>query len=918
MNENQPHVVLITETLCKSSNEEKNLFPVLDQYTSFSDNTGRGVSAYVHTSLNAQRRHDLETFSPSIVLEFTSKIDSAFAAVIYRSPNADPDENDAVNDMISNLVKCVKDKSCIITGDFNYPTINWDSELCANLPTHPAYKFLDTVQDCFLIQAVKEPTHFRGLQQANILDLVLSSGVEDDIDVTFLPPLGKSHHTVMTFSIPFDQVESTSNVKKERFLMHKGNYKAMRDSFSKKNWETLLSDLSANEAWNVIQNELEVEMKKFIPCRVGVQLKNGKKCKFVPETVLEKIKLKRKAFKMYKKYRTQANFKAYAKARNQVKWALRKSVKQKEITLAKNIKTDPKAFYAYVASKQKPKDGVANLSKNDGSLTENDMEKAEVLNAFFSSVFTKEDLDNIPTFPTRCSNVLSHVTVSEEVMAKKLAGLNISKSCGPDGVHPRLLKELSNELACPLKMLFDRTMQEGKIPEAWKIAEVKPLFKKGEKMKPGNYRPVSLTSIVCKIFEGLIRDDLNAHFTDNKLLSVHQYGFTSGRSCCTQLLTTLKDWLKRLDKGEPVDAIYLDLQKAFDKVPHARLLVKLKGYGINGNLLSWIGDFLSDRSQFVTVGGVSSGKVPVTSGVPQGSVLGPTLFLYFINDMPDVLDCLVKIFADDTKAYGPVSTPEECKNLQKNIDKLLSWTDKWQLKFNNDKCKVLHMGKNNLCYTYKMEGKVLASTDVEKDLGVYVDNELSFEHHITETVKKANRVVGMLSRYIEYKDKDVMIPLFKALVRSILEYGNVTWCPHLKKFRKPIEDVQRRFTKRIQEYGSLDYETRLFKLKLPSLEFRRMRGDMIETYKILHGFYDTTTTNSLLELNTESNTRGHPFKLAKKSFNTTVFQHFFTNRVINLWNSLPEDVVTSGTVNIFKNSLDKYWAQFMYKTDIEI
>ena len=238
------------------------------------------------------------------------------------------------------------------------------------------------------------------------------------------------------------------------------------------------------------------------------------------------------------------------------------------------------------------------------------------------------------------------------------------------------------------------------------------------------------------------------------------------------------------------------------------------------------------------------------------------------------------------------------------------------MKFNNEKCKVLHLGKNNPCHVYSMQGVVLESTDVEKDLGVHIDNSLSFEHHITETVKKANRVVGMISRYIEYKDKDVMVLLFKSLVRSILEYGNVIWFPVLKKHINLIENVQRRFTRRIVGFSSLSYEERLSQLRLPSLEFRRFRGDMIETYKIMHGFYDTATTNTLFKLN-KSNTRGHPFKISKDSVNANVFRTFFTNRVINNWNSLPEDVVLSGTINAFKNALDKHWAQFMYQTYIE-
>ena len=175
----------------------------------------------------------------------------------------------------------------------------------------------------------------------------------------------------------------------------------------------------------------------------------------------------------------------------------------------------------------------------------------------------------------------------------------------------------------------------------------------------------------------------------------------------------------------------------------------------------------------------------------------------------------------------------------------------------------------------------------------------------------------MISRYIEYKDKEIMVLLFKSLVRSILEYGNVIWFPTLKKDINLIEDVQRRFTKRIEGFCSLPYEERLCQLRLPSLEFRRIRGDMIETYKILHGFYDTVTTKALFKLN-DSNTRGHSYKLSKLSVDANVFRTFFTNRVINNWNSLPKEVVMSGTVNIFKNALDKHWAQYMFCTNIKI
>lgn len=235
----------------------------------------------------------------------------------------------------------------------------------------------------------------------------------------------------------------------------------------------------------------------------------------------------------------------------------------------------------------------------------------------------------------------------------------------------------------------------------------------------------------------------------------------------------------------------------------------------------------------------------VTSGVPQGSVLGPTLFIYYINDLPDVVDCFIKIFADDTKLYLPIVSYESSIELQRNIDNLVKWTDDWQIKFNSSKCKVLHIGSKNPGNEYTMNGNVLDVTTAERDLGVVVDPELSFNRHIMESIKKCNRVSGMIVGNIECKCPEVMVPLFKSLVRPVIEYGNAVYNTTLIKHSEEIENVQRRFTKKIIGMRNLDYEQRLQKLKLPSLEYRRIRGDLIELFKMTHNFYDPITTNSL-------------------------------------------------------------------------
>ena len=432
---------------------------------------------------------------------------------------------------------------------------------------------------------------------------------------------------------------------------------------------------------------------------------------------------------------------------------------------------------------------------------------------------------------------------------------------------------------------------------------------------------------MCKIFETFVRDALYNHLTNNNLLSEDQFGFCKGRSCDSQLLVTIHDWMIDLDNNIPTDAIYLDLSKAFDTVPHQRLLNKLKGYGIGGKVLSWISDFLTDRSQYVSVNGSCSSKIPVFSGVPQGSVLGPILFIYYINDLPSVTDCNLKIFADDTKAYSPINSIDDRNKLQICINNLNNWTEKWLLKFNSSKCKVLHIGENNPQHDYyiTVDGKSvkLETTTSEKDLGVYIDPNLTFVDHINTTVSKARSLSGLINYTITFKSSDIMIPLYKAFIRPVLEYANSVWYPYLRKFINMIERVQRQFTKRIIGMKDYDYHRRLRLLNLPSLEYRRVRGDMLQVYKICQGLYDPTTTKNLINLTTDINddsctTRNNSFKMTKIRPNYIQYKYFFTNRIINLWSSLPESIVSASTTNSFKNKLDLHLKDYKYTTNFNL
>ena len=292
-------------------------------------------------------------------------------------------------------------------------------------------------------------------------------------------------------------------------------------------------------------------------------------------------------------------------------------------------------------------------------------------------------------------------------------------------------------------------MESKKIPAIWKCANISPMYKKGRKDEVGNYRPVSLTCILCKILESIIRDKIMDHFMSNKLFTNRQFGFLKGRSTVTQLLQILDDWTEALETGGRIDVIYTDFEKAFDKVPHKRLISKLRSYKLHQSIVDWIENFLTDRKQRVKVSGEFSCWIKVLSGIPQGSILGPLLFIIFINDLVDISTDNIKLylFADDAKMYCHIRDTDDIDSLQTSINKFVDWTEKWQVKLNTDKCKVLSIYHRR--YTnrgvephYVMNNISLEEVAEIKDLGVYYDSLLLFDKHISEKVKKSIHDAG--------------------------------------------------------------------------------------------------------------------------------------------------------------------------------
>ena len=479
----------------------------------------------------------------------------------------------------------------------------------------------------------------------------------------------------------------------------------------------------------------------------------------------------------------------------------------------------------------------------------------------------------------------------------------MDKAPGVDELSPRLLLHFPDEILVPVCMLFEKSLREGQVPEDWRRANVVPIYKAGTG-KAKNYRPVSLTCQLCKVFEKLVRDELVEHLEGNGLLKGTQHGFRKGRSCLTNLLSFLERDTEELDDGGNVDVIYLDFAEAFDKVPHQRLLRKLERYGVSGRLLAWIRGGLLKRWQRVGVRGHWSGWRRVLSGIPQGSVLGPVLFLVFIDDLEEGLLSEVLKFADDTKIFRRVDSERDREVLQRDLDRLVQWSEVWQMRFNVDKCKVMHLGRGNLRGDYEMSGGTLGAVREERDLWVRITDDLKASAQCAYACSRANRVLGMIRRTIVYKSPEVLTRLYKSLVRLHLEYCVSSWSPHYVKDWERLEKRQHRFTRMVLGLKGLDYGERLERLKLMTLEERRNRSDLVALFKMSKGL-SAIPWNSFFRADNSERTRGHLKKMVKERFKLDVRKHFFSQRVVNRWNGLSENVISAGTVEMFKKRLEE-------------
>jgi len=836
---------------------------------------------------------------------------------VYRSPSSDLVNDKLLFELLTSVLKNGHMYKPLIIGDFNFPHINWDNWTVLK-SDNSSDLFLQCLRDNYAFQYVDKPTRARSNDTPHILDLVITT---DDFisEIVHSSPLGNSDHAVL--QIYCKKTEPILINADNKFDFNKGDYDALRQSLCI-DWGVLFDacDNDINKMWDTFKNIIHTHCNIHIPKKSKPFC--GKKTTWTTPLNIEVRKMIKRKHRLWSRYVETKDPKIYNKfkeTRNNVRREIRKIRRVEQLSVAQNCKANPKAFWSYIKKKTKSNSFINDLKyiSDDGKdqVASTDTDKADVLSKFFSSVYMKEpQLDNdVVMHDSSTISYMDMFTINVGDILKRLSDLNVYKSAGPDNLFPRILYEIRNEIAFPLLKIFELSLSANQIPDDWKNAIIAPIFKKGDKHAAKNYRPVSLTCIVCKILESIIRDHILEHFLTNNLFSSKQYGFLKGRSTVLQLLRLMDDWTNLLENGGQIDSIYTDLEKAFDKIPHKRLLLKLRNYNVHPRLINWIECFLCYRKQCVKVNGKLSHWLDVLSGVPQGTILGPLLFIIYINDLPEVCKnlCSIFLYADDAKLYKHVLQDKDHTDLQTAVDSMQEWMKKWLLKLNIDKCKVVSYGRHVIDYQYHMNyyGSDVAVEKLSNitDLGVNFDDKLSFKDHITDKTNKAYGVLGIIKRNFDNLSTDAFLMLYKSMVRSHLEYAGALWNPYRKGDIKRLEKVQMRATKLVNSVKHLSYENRLQKLKLPTLKYRRLRGDMIEVFKIIHGKYDKTCSLELELYQSVHATRTNSLKLTNSRCHYDLRKYFFSCRIVNIWNSLPSEVVNAPSLNSFKNRLDRFW-----------
>ena len=886
-----------------------------------------GALLYIHNDLPISSEESYDEFYCQACI-CTIKPSNTIVASVYRPPDTPVENTDKLLNFLTTYIsKATNDQhmDIIIGGDFNHPDINWE-DLSTRNSDHAAKSLLGFMSEHFLSQYVNVPT-----RNDNILDLLLTNN-SNLILHTSAEKTPMSDHKIVT-ALTQQSIKPLPPAAKPTFQPHtfrnlriqKENLDPINEHIDSVNWDELRSLCSEQEFPELFR--LTILQICELHCDPKTK-SNRKPNKFARERKILNRKRRRINTRLIIAKGKSANPQCIVKIEKElqevmdkIKESIQAQKEYDEKHAVHTISANPSYFFSYSKRFAKQPIKIGPLLDKDGKLQQNPKKMADMLQDQYASVFNdvKDEIGDNNANSDQ-SPTMDEITFTREDVMSAIKEVGQFSASGDDDIPSVILKHCAWEISYPIFLIWQDSLNSGFIPQKFKNQLITPVFKKGSKAIPQNYRPISLTSHIIKTFERIIRNKIVDHLERNNIICNHQHGFRKGRSCLTQLIKHIDIILRNFLNGQDTDSIYLDFSKAFDKVVHHILLNKLHCYGIRGKLLSWIKEYLSDREQTVVINGSHSYAAKVKSGVPQGTVLGPILFLVYINDLHHCINhSLVSHFADDTRILKAITTSSDVSLLQQDLNETITWSNHNHMILHEDKFELLchTINKNNTMqllpfsnqfYQYSTpNGTEILPSSLVNDLGIKITPDINWSPHINIIADNARRLISWVLSVFKDRSEETMMCLYKSLIRSRLEYSSPLWHPSKMEDIITLESVQRQFTSKISEVGDHSYHDRLKILKIMSLQRRRERFIIIQVWKVINGISPNDLQFELMN----SARRGIKVKVPPINTNASqrarsLYDSSFGVVGPRLWNTLPRKISLISTKTTFKTALTRY------------
>ena len=899
-----------------------------------------GAAIYLRSDIAATTEKILD-FSNGVVeaVAVFSEKENLLICALYRQPDdsihnhksGSYELSQALHEISNSIAKLQGTPDILICGDFNLPSANWDAIGEDTGSAHSTLRnSLNQFQNKhFLTQVINLPTNKSG----NTLDLVFTNNSQLVNECSSVPTQFSDHYLVdisTHFKSHFARVQCQkkqfSNVLDSlNFFSTDVDWIAINEELSKVPWDTNFAGLDPVGKLNSFLDTCECIMTRFVPKK---KTSNVTRRNNIPRDRRILMRRRRKVVKQLSKHPTgNTNLRLNQELiaiELKLQDSYRNASSDQEKKAVDAIKRNPKYFYSYVKKFNKVKPSVGPLINKDGSYETSNIGMSKILSDQYSSVFsTPRDhpIDPNTFFLSENQDDLTDIHFDATDIAAAIDELSSNAAPGPDFFSAYLLKQCKLTLSVPLATIWRDCLDNGVTPDSLKLGMIIPLHKGDSTAIAKNYRPIALTSHLIKIFEKVIRKHIVQHLETTNSFNPSQHGFRAGRSCLSQLLNHYEQILTRLENGFNVDVVYLDFAKAFDKLDFNITLSKLKALGISGKIGRWIHSFLTGRKQSVVVNGTKSPPADVLSGVPQGSVLGPILFLILIGDInQDVAHSFISSFADDTRIGKGINSVEDAEQLQQDLQQVYQWAISNNMDFNTSKFELLRYGndqdlKNQTCYISNMETEITEKQTV-KDLGILMSNSGEFKDHISKVVSTVRDISAWILRSFKSRSPTLMLQLWKSMVIPHLDYCSQLWNPHSVSAIQQLEELQRSYVRRIGGYRHMDYWDALKKLGLYSLQRRRERYQIIYVWTILEGISPNIMADNGLPLITAKSTarRGRtiPLPRVKRTKYSNLRYNSLPYHGARLFNKMPNSLrsLTQISKEKFKTCLDENLKNF--------